>query len=229
MPTKSTQSFKVKDYLRHFTLALRGEGRYKPSEFWRRQLGQHGRALRGPGHGRLSEEENALLYKNGERALEKLCGDLKVNWKCRFAEIGPGNGYWLRWLRHHGVTSYTAFDVTDVLFAMIRQDHPDAALIRLDVTEQALSDKFDVLLMIDVTQHIVSKRKFGNAMKNCRGSIAPGGHFVVTSWLRPYRRVSNSEVMRPLEHYLEYFADWKLTGPIEFRDKFIMAFTSPVS
>ncbi|MEM2045739.1 MAG: hypothetical protein QXO20_06120 [Candidatus Bathyarchaeia archaeon] len=96
-----------------------------------------------------------------------------------------------------------------------------------DVTREKIEDKYDVLLMIDVTQHIVKESLFKKALANCREAVLPGGHFIVTSWLRPYQKFSEEEVMRPLSAYLPAFANWTLTGPFPFKDKFIMAFTRP--
>jgi SAM-dependent methyltransferase len=175
----------------------------------------------------LPEEENIRLYKQGELALEKLTSDLQLTWDGCFAEIGPGNGYWLRWLRQRGVKDYTGFDVTNTLFPLLHREHPGAILVRHDVTGRPFEGKFDVILIIDVTQHIVTEKKFRRAIENCRRATAAGGHVIVTSWLRPYQRYSSAEVMRPLESYTDQFVGWSLTGPIPFRDKYIMAFTKP--
>jgi SAM-dependent methyltransferase len=219
---------KVVDRLRRIKRSVFHHNRYDPQRYWSDQLGRFGSELRGPGHGGLSEEDNVRLYKHGEQALERLTRELGITWDGHFAEIGPGNGYWLRWLRQRGVHHYTGFDVTDVLFPFIHQEYPDATLLRRDVTRHRLPGKFDVILMIDVTQHIVVEKKFQRAMKNCAEAMKDGGHFIVSSWLRPYLKFSDAEVMRPLELYTELFCGWKLTGPISFRDKHIMAFTKRI-
>jgi len=200
---------------------------YDPNQYWADQLGRFGPDLRGPGKGGLSEQENAELYRHGEQALEKLTNMLKINWGGRFGEIGPGNGYWLNWLTQHRATDYTAFDITDVLFPLLREKWPHARLIRHDITMGPLPDNFDVLLMIDVTQHIMDEQGFTRAIANCRRAIKPGGHFLVTSWLQPYHQISELEVMRPLKYYRKQFKGWQLTGPIAFRDKSLLAFTAP--
>jgi SAM-dependent methyltransferase len=204
-----------------------GARSYDPNRYWADQLGRFGSDLRGPGKGGLSEQENAELYRHGEQALERLTKRLPINWSGRFGEIGPGNGYWLDWLTKHGVADYTGFDITDVLFPLIRGKWPDARLIRHDVTMAPLPNDFDVLLMIDVTQHILDERGFHRAMTHCRRAIKPGGHFIVTSWLQPYQQISELEIMRPLKYYTKHFKGWQLTGPIAFRDKSLLAFTTP--
>jgi SAM-dependent methyltransferase len=201
---------------------------YDPNQYWAGRLGAFGFDLRGPGHGKLSAQENAELYRYGEHALEMLTRRLTINWSGRFAEIGPGNGYWLNWLTQHGVADYTGFDITDVLFPQIREKWPQARLVRHEITREPLPDDFDVLLMIDVTQHITDERNFRRAMTHCRRAIKPGGHFLVTSWLQPYQQISEMEVMRPLKYYTRLFKGWRLTGPIEFRDKSLVAFTAPL-
>jgi SAM-dependent methyltransferase len=218
----------VGNYLRRVKYAVSGQSRYDPQHYWTEQLDRFGRDLRGPGISHLSEEENARLYRHGELALDRLFNELDLNWNERFAEIGPGNGYWLRWLKQRGVRNYTAFDLTDVLFPLIHEEFPDARLVCQDVTKEKLPEVFDVILMIDVTQHIVVEKKFDYAMRNCRQAIQASGHFIVTSWLQPYQVFSSSEVMRPIESYTRHFSGWKLTGPIAFRDKSIFALTKPI-
>jgi SAM-dependent methyltransferase len=217
-------------YLRRIRNSIKRSNRsYDSNRYWADQLGRFGSDLRGPGKGGLSEQENAELYRHGEQALERITKRLTINWSGRFGEIGPGNGYWLNWITRHGATDYTGFDITDVLFPLIHERWPHARLLRHDVTTAPLPDDFDVLLMIDVTQHILDEQGFRRAMTNCRRAIKPGGHFLVTSWLQPYQQISELEVMRPLKYYTRQFDGWQLTGPIAFRDKSLLAFTAPLS
>jgi hypothetical protein len=222
-------AFGIGNYLRRVKHAVTGQNRYDPPRYWTEQLNRFGRDLRGPGISHYSEEENVRLYKHGELALDRLVNELDLDWNGRFAEIGPGNGYWLRWLKQRGVRDYTGFDLTDVLFPLIHEEFPDARLVCHDVSRDKLPpDVFDVILMIDVTQHIVVEKKFDYAMTNCHAAIKEFGHFIVTSWLKPYQIFSSSEVMRPIESYTRHFSGWKLSGPISFRDKSIIAFTKPI-
>ena len=218
----------IRNYLRWIRKSVTSRARnYDPNRYWADQLGCFGSDLRGPGKEGLSERENAELYRHGEQALERLTRRLMINWRGRFGEIGPGNGYWLNWLTQHGATDYTGFDITDVLFPLLREKWPHARLIRHDVTTAPLPEDFDVLLMLDVTQHIMVERSFRRAMTHCRKAIKPGGHFLVTSWLQPYQQISELEVMRPLKYYTAQFKGWQLSGPIVFRDKSLLAFTAP--
>jgi SAM-dependent methyltransferase len=215
-------------YLRRIRNRIMRRSRsYDPNLYWEDQLGRFGSDLRGPGKGGLSKQENTELYRSGERSLESLTDSLQIDWSGRFGEIGPGNGYWLNWLTQHGATDYTGFDITDVLFPLLRERWPHARLVRQDVTTVPLSCDFDVLFMIDVTQHILDGQNFRRAMTHCRKAMKPGGHFLVTSWLQPYQQISELEVMRPLKHYAKLFKGWQLTGPIAFRDKSLLAFTAP--
>lgn len=215
------------NFLRRAKRRLTGADRYDARNYWESQLSRYGNNLRGPGNGSLSEEENIRIYEQGKSALGELTAQLGVDWTSAFAEIGPGNGYWLKWLSARGVSRYTGFDITDALFPLIRNEFPHASLGRLDVTEHPIPGSFDVLLMIDVTQHITDEKKFRKAMSHCRAAVHPGGLFIVTSWLRPYKKFSEAEVMRPLESYTSSFEGWKVTGPAPFRDKLIMAFRRP--
>lgn len=201
---------------------------YNPQAYWENQLGTWGRSLWGPGRGDISEAENVALYKQGELSLKMLFEQLGISSDKSFAEIGSGNGYWTRWLSQRGVTSYAAFDITDVLFGDLRKEFPTFSFSKRDVTREGLGGTYDVLLMIDVTQHIVDERLFSRAMQNCSAAVKPGSHFIVTSWLRKYERVLANEVFRSLDMYVQQFPQWNISEPLPFRDKFLLGFSKPV-
>jgi SAM-dependent methyltransferase len=216
---------RVREHLRRVKNSITPS--YDPHQYWSTQLKTFGADLRGPGDMSLSAEENVELYRAAAAQMEAFTKQLSLDWTDQFAEIGPGNGFWMDWLKERGVTDYTAFDITDSVFPLLRQRWPDVMLIRCDVTEKPLAGKFGALFMIGVTQHITDERKFRRAMMHCRNALKPGGHFIVTNRTQPYRVISELEVVRPLHYYTRLFKDFQLTGPVDFGNAKILAFTAP--
>ena len=50
----------------------------------------------------------------------------------------------------------------------------------MDITEGVLEEKFDVIVMIDVTLHIVEEKRFDAAMNVIKNALAEGGIFIVS-------------------------------------------------
>lgn len=70
-------------------------------------------------------------------------------------------------------------DITDALFPTLVKRFPDFKFIRRDVTSDLIDGKFDLILMIDVIEHIVSEEKLYFAMGNVQRCLAESGCFLV--------------------------------------------------
>jgi len=138
-------------------------------------------------------------------------------------EIGCGTGFYTEILRRQGARAYVGLDITDALFSELRKKYPDFVFEKGDITRAAPNGRYDIVLMIDVTQHIVEDRRFFTAMENVKAALKPGGVFIVTSWLTPERiQRQPHEVARPLEAYRQAFPDAAFSDPRPFRDKNIL-------
>jgi len=49
-----------------------------------------------------------------------------------------------------------------------------------DITKDEINEKFDIVIMIDVIEHIVNKSKFLFAMKNIKQCVSDKGFIVIT-------------------------------------------------
>jgi len=143
--------------------------------------------------------------------------------KDRILEIGLGNGFYAQMLQKQGVSPdrYLGLDITDVNFAAIRRMAPGFRLERCDITATKPAGRFDVVLLIDVTQHIVDPVRFVDAMKNIQACLAPGGVLIVSSWLDSAARDSFYEKSRDLATYQSAFSGWQISDPLAYRDKWI--------
>jgi len=157
----------------------RREG-YDAAGYWRDRLGGHGLSLRGPGREGRSEAENLADYQEAREQFRRFCGDERIPLKeAAVLDIGCGTGAYAAVCRAEGARSYVGVDITDVLFSRLRQEFPTFEFRRQDATADQLTGTFDVVLMIDVVEHIVNERQLGVAMHNVQRCLAPSGAFVL--------------------------------------------------
>lgn len=156
------------------------KGGYDAERYWKDRFTKYGSALRGAGHEGLSEEANAQLYTLAGDRLREFCQAEAIELTgARVVEIGCGPGYFTRFCRTSGVVAYTGVDITDILFPQLREEFPDFRFTKLDVTVDPIPGQFDVVLMIDVVEHIVEEERLSVAMDHIRKCLAPGGVFIV--------------------------------------------------
>lgn len=207
---------------------------YDAERYWRDRLGEHGASLRGSGREGRSEAENEADYAKARSAFLTFCKDEGLRLAgAAVLEIGCGNGFYARVCREAGVMRYVGIDITDVLFPGLRGEFPSFEFLKRDATSpNAASDDlegaFDLVLMIDVVEHIVEEAKLDIAIRNVRRSLAPGGAAILAfpspgCWPRHLfyvRRWRESEIT-------DRFPGYRGAGPRAFRGGYILALRKP--
>lgn len=201
------------------------EPRYDPKKFFKARHAEYGFDLRAVGDRGLSAEQNDNAYREASRTFLELCKTEKVDFaSANVIDVGCGTGFYTQILRDNGVTRYLGIDIIDDRFEVLRDRYPDLSFSQLDVAEEPLETPYDLIVMIDVTQHIVDDEKFSAAMQNIRSHLADEGVFIVTSWLAEKRtKRTYYEVARPMSYYKREFPDYHFREIIPFRDKFIFS------
>lgn len=200
-------------------------GEYIPVQYWHARLGHFGFDLRGVGRIDLTPDENAAVYAEAWTVLKQAMGDVAGK---RVLDVGCGTGYFAERLHAEGIGDYVGVDITDVLHPGLQRRLPQAYLLKLDITKDPLPPtKFDVALMIDVTQHIIDDAGFKHALAEIAGHVVPGGLLLVSSWLDPTARNSLYERSRGIEDYKAAFPGWSFAEPVRFRDKSLLAIRVP--
>lgn len=204
---------------------------YEAELFWRDRLSRHGLDLRGVAFAAFSTAFNKKMYQKAKEVFLSLCRQERVDFKnVRILDIGCGNGFYARVFREKGGKQYLGIDITDVLFPQLKKEFPDFRFKKLDITTQEMVEegKFDLVIMLDVTEHIMTHEKFAFAMENVKSSLREKGVFIVTSNLtdKPQRR-SFSNIARPMSAYREAFPGYMFSEPVPFRDKFIFSIRKP--
>jgi SAM-dependent methyltransferase len=210
---------------------------YKPKTFWNELL-SNSFDLKGVGHYRMSNEENLKMYEKKKSILasEMDKAGIKISHETNIVEIGIGVGYWTDYFNSLGAKNYTGNDIAEISVAKLKEKYQAYNFIQGDISEVKLPEKkFDLGVMIDVTQHITDDERFANAMDNLWKSLKGGAYLIITMWdpgknvyLSNKLRLNRIEKPRGLEHYRKIFGqDAKILSNVDFNDKYLLVIKKP--
>lgn len=198
---------------------------YIPEKYWKERHERFGiDNFRGVGNITLDDEENKKQYEKAKEIFLKVLTNFKINFdEIKVLDIGCGNGFYTSILKEKAITNYTGLDITDSLFGELKRIFPDYNFKKLDVSTEELNEKFDLIIMIDVAQHIVDEEKFIFALNNIRNSLTEKGIFIITPNIEDENRAEHV-IRRNIGHFKKIFNDFDMIEPLDFRDKLITAF-----
>lgn len=164
-------------------------GDYNAADYWRDRFQKYDMTMKGVGCEGLTEKDNWAARQHALRILRDVCRRENVRFpELRVLEIGCGNGFYTEYLRSSGVVHYTGIDITDALFAQLKKKFLDYQFVRQDITAGPINERYNLVLMMDVIQHIVQKEKLLSALRNIRDSLEAGGLFIVAPLTAVSRR-----------------------------------------
>ena len=203
-------------------LKYSGESGYHAEKYWTDRLTGNAMTLRGVGRKDLTEEENEIMYLKAKETFLTVCEMAQVDFAhTNLLDIGCGNGYYASVFLDRGGESYTGIDITDALFEQLRDVYSNCQFVKLDVSTQPIKGHFDLIIMIDVAQHITNDEKFSYAMQNIQKHLKDEGVFIVTADLSDGKRDSFYERSKSMEQFRKEFPECSFSDPIPFRDKYI--------
>lgn len=205
---------------------------YAAESYWTDRFNKFGTSLKGPGYDGLSEKANLEMYEDAGERFAEFCAQQGINFDSkRVLEIGCGTGFYTdRISKMAPKIDYTGIDITDALFPTIQSRHPSFKFIKTDVSQPRHDiGPFDIIVMIDVIEHIVTLEKLQAAMANIKSWLAPGGVFVVGPLVRDQRNRKEFYyvhwwTIQPLE---QAFDGYRFSEKVPFRTQHIVAISAP--
>lgn len=156
---------------------------YDAARYWEDRLSKYGdSSLRGVGDEGKSEKDNIREYARDEKAFTEFCNRFKVDFaNASVLDIGCGSGFYTDILNRLGVRDYTGIDITDALFEKHKKSFPNYKFIKKDFTTEKHDGQYDLIIMIEVLEHIVNDDKLSFAMENVKRCLKEGGVFIISS------------------------------------------------
>lgn len=179
-------------------------------------------SLKGVGWANWPESYNLILYKKYLKGFDKVISELgskhgfNVGESTRVLEIGPGVGFYTRYLKGKGVRDYEALDISRSSVENLGRSFPEYRFRQADVSApEALGEeqkgKYDLTVIIDVLLHITNPENQRNAVKNLSESLKPGGFLlsgdavtvlrkdkIPASEVSPHNRITDIESVKKL-------------------------------
>ena len=196
-------------------------GGYNAYNYWDKRFRKTGFNLQSVGQGGESLDQNAEEYSRARRHFLNYCKSKGISFRGKkILEIGCGVGFYTKIMHSLGVQDYTGLDITDAFFSDLKKLFKGYQFVKAEITSGKLDEEYDIILMIDVTQHIVNRSKFINALKTIRNHLRKNGWFIVTFHpVAKTRKTSFYEVEWSLEEYRKVFRKDFYASPIKFRKK----------
>ncbi|MFB2833645.1 class I SAM-dependent methyltransferase [Floridanema evergladense] len=192
---------------------------YDAQRYWRDRFSKYGDSLKGPGHEGMSEQENQKAYQTAAQIFINTCLNSGIDLaNARILEIGCGTGFYTETLANLGAKNYLGLDITDVLFPKLKQKFPHFQFIKKDITTDAISGEFDLIVMIDVIEHIVKEEKLSFAMQTIKNCLSKEGIFLIAPLTEMKKRELFYVNFWSIEDLKLRFVNWNFGESIPFRN-----------
>lgn len=151
-------------------------------------------SLRGPGDEGLSDEENRREYQAAGQRFLALCRSLPIDYAAaNVLEIGPGTGYYTELLRQLGVRRYTGLDIAGAFLPTLTEHFGGFAFAQADVTQLPVcageaASKFDLIVIIDVIEHIVDRSALAVALAALASLLTADGRLLLAPLMESSHR-----------------------------------------
>ena len=214
---------------------------YDAARYWDDRLRKYGGSLRGVGDEGLSENDNARQYQEAAQAFRGLWQSLGLTADqvatLRVLEVGTGTGFYTRLLHELGVRTYTGVDITDALFAQLQAELPTFRFQRADVTDVALTSAlvglnnlpYDLLIILDVIEHIVTDEKFAQAMATLDSCLRPGGKLIIAPLMAKAQKHLFYVRFWSFVELQRFLPSYRWGEPVAFRNSYLYVGQKPDS
>ncbi|MQB01591.1 MAG: methyltransferase domain-containing protein [Actinobacteria bacterium] len=210
------------------SIKYRSRAGYDAQRYWSERFNKYGSSLRGAGHEGLSEEANEKMYLEAAGVFQGVVGPILGHLtEPRVLEIGCGTGFYTSLFNQLGLDNYTGVDITNVLFDRHRRRFPRYRFLQADITKHPIDGSYDLAIMIDVIEHIVTRDALEAAFANLRAALAPGGYLIVGPQFDQSRRHLFYVHFWSVEDVKTAYAEWDEVERKAFRNGILLVFQKP--
>ncbi|MBS3156581.1 class I SAM-dependent methyltransferase [Candidatus Woesearchaeota archaeon] len=196
---------------------------YNVEKYWHDRFLKYDLNIKGASNDGISEEENYRMYKWAETIFINILRNKNLNPKTlKVLEIGLGNGFYTNIMNQLKVKNYTAIDITNILFSKLESKFPKYSFIKKDVTQEKLEGSYDLIIMMDVIQHIVNDSKLEFAFNNIKSCLSDKGIFILTPINKKTQKHLFYIKWRSLENIKKNFEDYNISEPIKFKGELLI-------
>ncbi|HBQ97398.1 MULTISPECIES: class I SAM-dependent methyltransferase [unclassified Roseofilum] len=198
-------------------------GDYDAQRYWGDRLTRYGLSLQGVGHEGRSELENQEEYTQAGQLFIQACTQANINIsQARILEVGCGTGFYTQILADLGARNYLGIDITDVLFTDLRDKFPQFSFQRQDITQYQEIGRFDLIVMIDVIEHIVIEKKIKDTLWNLQNYLNPQGKIIIAPLVLQEKRSLFHVNFWSVKTLQEIMETCKTTYALNFRNGQLM-------
>jgi 2-polyprenyl-3-methyl-5-hydroxy-6-metoxy-1,4-benzoquinol methylase len=204
-------------------LKFRKGNSYDAEKYWSERFSKYGLSFRGAGHEGLSEKKNREMYAEAKEVFIQICQREGIDFQnLKALEIGCGSGFYTELLHESGVKNYIGIDITDVLFPELERKFPEYKFIKKDVTSEIIEGKFDLVVMIDVVEHIVEEEEFSSCMENLKDCLLENGILILAPIAELNKKTLFYVRQWSLEDVKKRFAGYVFGEMVPFRGNYII-------
>jgi len=157
-----------------------GQNDYDAESYWKDRFVRYGQDVRGPGDEGDSVKNNIVRYERVKKVVKNILESNISNFSnYKVLEIGVGTGIITDTLNKLGIKDYLGVDITNVLFEDLRNNFSNYEFKRLDITTELIEGKYDLIVIIDVIEHIVTDEKFNFAITNIKNALSEHGYILI--------------------------------------------------
>lgn len=203
-----------------------GVRRYDAKRYWTDRYKKWGRNMRGCGDESAEDNDNRRLYEEGYEVVKRLTRTVNFDY-ARVLDIGCGSGAYTWLAKRLGVKDYTGVDIADNFYTALVADYPAYGFFQGDCTKPMLAgESYNLILVIDVLEHITTDDGFAGLVDNIKTLLAPGGTVVIGPVFDTGKKrlfYLRNWAVRDLE---KHFGEWNAVT-LGYKGGVVVAYTKP--
>lgn len=207
-------NYQLRTILRSLRYSMKND--YKAKDFWMNRHKKYGFDLRGVGSCIKSQEENQRILNEGSRLMLEVCNREGIELReVSLLDVGCGTGHYAKTFRTAGGKNYTGIDIVDTLFDDLRERFPEFKFLQIDVSTTQIPGNYNLIIAMDVLQHITNETKFRFATENIKSHLKKDGVIIISTCIGPFKHNSFYMVTRPMSIFQDVFQRYRISKPLD--------------